>query len=125
MELRMRLVPYIHAAFVTLSSRRTAAFPRAGDGPPGRSRTWGVDDQYMVGDVPARRACIRRRATRSVYLPEGDWFDYLDRKRLHRQAAIHIKAPLEQIPIFVKSGTLLPLAELPCTPTTPPVGAYT
>ncbi|MDR3717463.1 MAG: glycoside hydrolase family 31 protein, partial [Bryobacteraceae bacterium] len=48
---------------------------------------------------------------RDVYLPEGEWYDYWTGQRYDGKQQIKVAAPLEQIPIFVKSGTLLPLAQ--------------
>jgi alpha-D-xyloside xylohydrolase len=48
---------------------------------------------------------------RTVYLPEGDWFDFWTEKRYTGKQSISIEAPLNQIPIFVKAGSLLPLAQ--------------
>ena len=49
---------------------------------------------------------------RNVYLPEGEWVDFWTGKRYTGKQQIHLEVPLDQIPIFVKSGSLLPLAEV-------------
>jgi alpha-glucosidase (family GH31 glycosyl hydrolase) len=44
-------------------------------------------------------------------LPEGEWFDYWTGERHAGRQRVTIQVPLERIPLFVKAGTLLPLAE--------------
>jgi alpha-D-xyloside xylohydrolase len=51
---------------------------------------------------------------RTVYLPEGEWFDFWTEKRYAGKQSIGIEASLNQIPIFVKAGSLLPLAQVTC-----------
>ena len=48
---------------------------------------------------------------REVYLPEGDWFDFWTGKHFTGRQRITTPVPLEQIPVFVKGGSLLPLAK--------------
>lgn len=49
-----------------------------------------------------------------VYLPEnkGGWYDFFTGKKMHvSSGTIDIPVSLENIPVFVKAGTILPLAE--------------
>jgi alpha-D-xyloside xylohydrolase len=48
---------------------------------------------------------------REVYLPEGVWYDFWTGERFDGGRKLKVAAPLERIPLFVKSGTLLPLAQ--------------
>ena len=50
-------------------------------------------------------------AHREVYLPEGRWHDYYSGKVYDGKQTITFTATLDQIPMFVKDGTLLPLAK--------------
>ena len=50
-------------------------------------------------------------ATRSVYFPPGDWQDFWTGALQHGPAKIQAQVPLERIPLWVKAGTVLPLAE--------------
>jgi alpha-D-xyloside xylohydrolase len=47
---------------------------------------------------------------RSVYLPEGEWFDFWTASKIAGKQRIDVSAPLDRIPVFLKSGTLMPLA---------------
>jgi alpha-glucosidase len=46
---------------------------------------------------------------RTVYLPEGDWYNFQTNKRYEGGKLISISAPLDTLPLFVKSGTVLPM----------------
>jgi alpha-D-xyloside xylohydrolase len=45
---------------------------------------------------------------RDVYLPAGDWYDFFTGKH-YEGGTHHVKT--DAIPVFVKGGTLLPVAE--------------
>jgi alpha-D-xyloside xylohydrolase len=46
-----------------------------------------------------------------VYLPAGDWFDFWTHAKISGGRFIEAANGIAQIPLFVKGGTLLPLAE--------------
>ena len=78
---------------------------------PQDPKTWLIDDQYLIGESLLAAPAFAGDSSRTVYLPEGDWFDFWSGKRYTGKQQIHLDVPLDQIPLFVKSGTLLPLAE--------------
>jgi alpha-D-xyloside xylohydrolase len=57
------------------------------------------------------RAVMELRMRFVPYLPEAEWFDYWTGERHTGRQRVTIQVPLERIPLFVKAGTLLPLAE--------------
>ncbi|MDR3698121.1 MAG: glycoside hydrolase family 31 protein [Candidatus Sulfopaludibacter sp.] len=111
MELRMRLIPYLHAAFVRYRSQGFPPFRALVMDYPNDPETWAVDDQYMVGESMLVAPVVAGQSTRAVYLPAGDWFDFWTGQRSAGKRRIQISPPLEQIPIYVKAGAILPLAE--------------
>jgi len=75
-----------------------------------------VDDEYLMGDGLLVAPIIVDGHTngetgRSVYLPTGDWHDFWTGRRYHGRQNIQVRVPLERIPLFVKSGAVLPLAQ--------------
>src|SRR5690606_39156654 len=46
-----------------------------------------------------------------VYLPEGVWFDYWTGKRYEGKQYLNVLTPLDQVPIFIKGGAIIPLQE--------------
>src|SRR5262249_20300911 len=51
------------------------------------------------------------QTNRAVYLPSGDWFDFWTHAKIAGGKTIVVTNGVEQIPLFVKNGALLPLAE--------------
>ena len=70
----------------------------------------GVD--FMFGDSLLVANVVEKGAvTRSIYLPEGDTFyDYYTRTAYEGGQTIEIPVTISSIPLFVRSGALIPMA---------------
>jgi alpha-D-xyloside xylohydrolase len=111
MNLRMRLIPYLHAAFVRYQREGLPPFRALVMDWPDDPATWPIDDQWMAGDSILVAPLVAGQASRQVYLPAGDWFDFWSGKRHAGKQKVQVSPPVEQLPLFVKANTLLPLAE--------------
>jgi alpha-D-xyloside xylohydrolase len=85
--------------------------------------TYDIDDEYMFG--PAFLVCPVTKPmyfaanstpleevekTRSVYLPSGsDWYDFWTGKRYAGGQTVSADAPLETMPLYVRSGSIVPI----------------
>jgi alpha-glucosidase (family GH31 glycosyl hydrolase) len=47
--------------------------------------------------------------TRTVYLPEGAWYDYWTGKKYSGKQYVHIVTPLDTMPVFAKAGAIIPM----------------
>lgn len=79
----------------------------------GDKKAWDVDDQYMFGPdllvAPVIEAGVDSRA---VYLPAGaSWTDAWTGKVYEGGQTITAAAPIDTIPLFLKDGAKLPIAE--------------
>ncbi|HKE22719.1 MAG TPA: glycoside hydrolase family 31 protein [Bryobacteraceae bacterium] len=110
MELRMRLIPYLHAAFVRYHRAGLPPFRSLVMDYPGDRETWLADQEFLVGDSLLVAPVVAGTAAQPVYLPEGEWFYFWGGQRHSGKRRVAVNAPLEQIPIFVKAGSILPLA---------------
>lgn len=55
---------------------------------------------------------IRREEVWTCYLPDGcEWIDFWDGVRYAGGQSVTVPAPLDRIPLFVKAGSILPMAE--------------
>ncbi len=111
LEVRMRLLPYLYAAYgeyryTGVPPTRALVMDYPQDAAAGA-----VEDQYMFGPSLMVAPLFAGQTRRSVYLPKGDWYDFWTGAKYAGGRNIDIEKPVEQIPVFVKSGTLLPLAE--------------
>jgi alpha-D-xyloside xylohydrolase len=69
-----------------------------------------IDDEYMAGDNILVAPVTAGNNKRKVYLPEGVWYCFWTNRKYPGAAWHELDVPLERIPLFVKEGTLLPLA---------------
>jgi hypothetical protein len=68
----------------------------------------GLDHQYMIGPWLLAAPIFNPEGRRSIYLPEGPWFDFWTGRRIDGPRAMDIKAPLARMPLFVRAGAILP-----------------
>jgi alpha-D-xyloside xylohydrolase len=79
-----------------------------------------IGDQYMFGPAflvaPVTDQGV---TTRKVYLPAGaDWYDYWTDQRHAGGQTIDVAAPIDQIPLFVRAGSIVPMGvKVPSTAT--------
>ena len=123
LNLRYRLLPYIYSLAGWTTQRaytplRALPFDFRHD-----PSVYEVGDQFMFG--PAFLVCPVTRPmyyapgsvplddadrTRSVYLPSGaDWFDFWTDRRYAGGQTVTAAAPLEEMPLFVRAGSIVPM----------------
>lgn len=66
--------------------------------------------QYMFGDELLVAPVYEKGATKQkVFLPAGNWINYWTGEQLQGDAEHIVAAPLNQIPLFVKQGAIIPM----------------
>jgi alpha-glucosidase (family GH31 glycosyl hydrolase) len=65
-------------------------------------------DEYLFGDSLLVAPILTPSNHRTVTLTDGKWFDFETGKLLAGGGDIHVFAGLEQVPVYVKAGTILP-----------------
>ena len=67
--------------------------------------------EYMFGPALLVAPVLHQGETsREVYLPAGtDWYNYWTNEKVHGGQTISAAAPIDEIPLFVKAGSILPL----------------
>ncbi len=108
-ELRTRLIPtlYTFAAQTTstgapLMRPLLLEFPRDPE-------TFNLEDEWLVGDRLLAAPVLSQGGARDVYLPAGRWYDFNTNAPVAGGQTLHVQAPLDTIPAYVRAGTLLPL----------------
>ena len=70
---------------------------------PEDPKCWDIEDQYMFGSRYLVAPILFLNAfERDVYLPAGSWKNVNTGKTLSGGGTIHVKAPLDEIPVFEK-----------------------
>ena len=73
-----------------------------------------IADQYMFGSSMMICPVTEKGAqTRVVYLPEGNWINYWTGELYEGKEYYSVLTPLDQMPIFVKEGSIIPMQDAP------------
>jgi alpha-D-xyloside xylohydrolase len=110
-ELRMKLIPYLHAAFVRYKREGIPPFRALVMDYPNDNAVRDISDQFLMGDNMLVAPVVEGEQRRKIYLPEGEWFHFWSHQQYTGKKEYEMEVPLEQIPVFIKSGTILPLAK--------------
>ncbi|MGE5676263.1 MAG: TIM-barrel domain-containing protein [Mycobacterium leprae] len=110
-RLHYRLIPYFYT-YLAESTRTGAPLLR----PlllefPDDPRAVAVTDQFLVGRELMVAPVVAAGVTeRQVYLPAGTWYDFWTGAVLTGGRTVTVAAPLQRLPLFVRGGSVLPLA---------------
>lgn len=124
-RLRYRLLPYIYSCAGAVwhdddTMLRMLAFDFKED-----EIACEIKDQFMFGKSilvcpvmqpmyyeAQSREITDQAKVRSIYLPKGTaWYDYWTNKRYEGGETVVVDAPLNQIPLFVREGSILPTVD--------------
>ena len=111
-KLRYRLMPYIYSlAWKVSSEDYTIQRPLVMDWRTDE-KTWEIGDQFMFGPALMVNPVLKAGAThRTVYLPASPKrYDFWTGDALSGVAEIEAEAPLDRIPLYVRAGSILPMA---------------
>ena len=109
-RLRYRMMPYIYSLagmthFNDYTIMRALVMDFGKD-----KNVLDISDQFMFG--PALMACpvyTYKARQREVYFPDGNgWYDFYTGKHITGGQTLTVDAPYEQIPLYVRSGAILP-----------------
>ncbi|MDX2096420.1 MAG: glycoside hydrolase family 31 protein [Leptolyngbyaceae cyanobacterium bins.59] len=112
-ELRYRLMPYLYTLFWEAHQTGAPILRPLLYHFPNDPKTYNLADQVMLGPflmaAPILRPGVEHRA---VYLPEGCWFDWWSGEVYDGPVHILARAPLERMPLYVRSGSIIPMAQV-------------
>jgi alpha-D-xyloside xylohydrolase len=111
LQLRMQFIPYLYAAFNEYHYTGKPPIRALVLDWPQDPKTREIDDQFMFGDSVLVAPQFTGESHRQVYLPAGEWHDFWTHEKITGGKTIDVAKAPEEIPLFVKDGTLLPLAE--------------
>ncbi len=127
-NLRIKLLPYIYTAFYSYNqkgippframvlesgnfSQETFTEGKLDDSknPYAEKKRIEVTDQYMMGPSILVAPVFTGEQERKVVLPNGNWYNFYSGEYVGNGETINIKTKLEQIPLFVKDGAIIPM----------------
>jgi alpha-D-xyloside xylohydrolase len=111
LHLRERMRPYIMAQMRVAHEKGIPPVRPLFVDFPSDAASWAVEDEYMFGpDLLVAPVLSAQARSRKVYLP-GDcsWVNAWTDQNLSGGQWIDAEAPLEQIPLFLRDGAILPI----------------
>ena len=110
LELRYRMLPYLYSAVRECASTgmpvMRALWLHYPDDPVAVAR----QDQYLWGrDLLVAPVTEKAAVSRSVYLPQGSWYDFWTNEVIEGHREVTREVDLETIPLYVRAGAILPL----------------
>ena len=109
-ELRYKFLPYLYTLFYNHEKTGEPVMRPLWYEFPEDKQTYLINDQYMVGsDVLVAPVIREGMRTRGIYLPVGaEWIDWWTGEKFESGKTHYLKTPLNQLPIFVRVGAVIP-----------------
>ncbi len=110
-DLRMSLLPYLYNAYANYHYNGTPVFRALVLDYPADRKVYGIDDEYMMGNDILCAPFFDSSSTRKVYFPAGEWIDFNTNKKYTGDSAYNITMSLDEIPMFIRNNSIIPLAK--------------
>lgn len=110
LKIRYRLFPYIYTTAWQGTSQGIPMMRAMALEHPADPVAWAKDKQYYFGDWLLVAPALATTDTQvSVWLPPGKWYDFFNPTVSYDGGrTISVGATLDQIPVFVKEGAIIP-----------------
>lgn len=108
---RMSLIPYLYSAFAAYHNAGIPPFRALVVDYPDDKNVKDIFDEYMIGEGILAAPLTGDSDIRQVYFPQGNWYNYNTNEKYEGGKTYSVRVNLSQEPVFVKEGTILPLAE--------------
>jgi alpha-glucosidase len=110
LELRYRLIPYYYSlAHDSYQTGERLMRPLIMDFPNDPALA-DLSDEWLMGPSLLAAPMIDRGNVRSVYLPHDKWFEFDTNTLLDGGTTLRRRVSLDDIPAYVRAGSILPLA---------------
>ncbi|XP_067414242.1 neutral alpha-glucosidase C [Emydura macquarii macquarii] len=109
---RYTLLPYLYSLFYRAHTTAEPVMRPLWVEFPEEQETFGVEDEYMLGNALLVHPVTEQKATTvNVLLPGSDelWYDFRRLRRLDCPGTLKIPVTLESIPVFQRGGSVVPL----------------
>ena len=116
MQLRHALIPYIYSMAWRFSQTAIALCAPMYYAYPEHEAAYMSPNQYFFGDQLLAAPFVSPKdedtnlSQESVWLPEGDWFNFFDGQRFSGGRWATVYGGLEDIPVFARAGAIVPLS---------------
>lgn len=108
---RMRLLPYLYNAFAHYCMEGIPPFRPLLMDFSEDVKVQNITNQYMMGDNLMVTPLLDDTGKRTVYFPKGTWYNFNTNERYEGGGEHEVTIAMDEMPLFVKGGTILPLAK--------------
>ena len=114
-KLRYAMIPYLYTASRRAYDEGIAVVRPLYYEYPEAPEAYTTTDEYYFGDdmivapVSTPVDTVRQLATRGVWLPEGEWIEWYTGAQLKGPAAHIRQYTLDEVPVFVRAGAIVPM----------------
>jgi len=113
--LRYALIPYLYTSARRTYDTGVAFFRPMYYDYPETPEAYDFKDQYLFGDsmlvAPITEPVSEQSklVTKKIWLPEGEWYEWFTGKRLHGPAVVERAFAIDEIPVYVRAGAIIPM----------------
>jgi len=109
-QLHTQLAPYLRIAIDQARATGIPVMRHFYLDRPHDPNVWSITDEYMFGDSLLAAPIVKRGATsRSVYLPEAEYYDFFSGARVAGNGNVTANATLDQVPLYARVGAIIPM----------------
>lgn len=110
-KLRYNLMPYIYSLAWQVTNNDYTIMRHLVMDYPNDTKVYDIADQFMFGPALMINPITEKgQIDRSVYLPNGLWYNFWTNEAVQGNQNINADAPIQTMPIFVKAGSIIPMA---------------
>lgn len=109
-NMRYNLMPYIYTEAKKAADKGIPMMRAMVLEAPEDTATYTIKDQYMFGkNLLVAPIVVEGQTTKSIYLPEGEWYDIFHGGMKQGKRRIDYYADQNSMPVFAKAGAILPM----------------
>ena len=110
LKLRYKLFPYIYSSAWQGASQGIPMMRAMALEYQDNPDAWSKQNQYFWGDWFLVAPALSENASDvNVWIPPGVWYDYFNGTKYTGPQDISVRAELDEIPVFVKAGAIVPM----------------
>ena len=110
LNLRYQLIPYYYSLAHEAHDTGVPPMRPMAMVFPDDTKCADLTNEWMVGDGLLAAPILSEKSTRSVHIPAGKWYGFDGKTSYEGERDLTVTAAFDEIPAYVRGGTILPLA---------------
>ncbi|WP_299780734.1 TIM-barrel domain-containing protein [uncultured Formosa sp.] len=109
-DLRYQLMPYIYSQAWQITTNSKQLMSPLAYHYPNDKNTWEIKDQLFFGEsIMVGFITEYEKREKEMYFPKGQWYNFWTNEKMEGGKTITVKANLDETPLFVKAGSIIPM----------------